>query len=168
MDQPRPPSAQSRASNRSVRKTLHELISPKEADLPFDHDFIFQREAVPPEQPILTELDSSIISDGGEIDIQRQVHPLKGASFSQVFPTFGFLGKKKSNVVYKQNLQKFLKKDPAKSQIHDREKNMHTELTKRLEILKANDRKYKKVINKIHNSDSDPLRELGPGISTYH
>ena len=27
---------------------------------------------------------------------------------------------------------------------------------------------FKKVIKKIHNKDEDPLRELGPGISTYH
>jgi hypothetical protein len=45
---------------------------------------------------------------------------------------------------------------------------LNDEITKRLEILKQNDRKYKKVIKKIHNKDTDPLRELGPGISTYH
>ena len=35
-------------------------------------------------------------------------------------------------------------------------------------MLKAFDRKFKQVINKLHKEDGDPLRELGPGISTYH
>jgi len=78
------------------------MISPSEKDLPFDHEFIFQREAEAPDYPFQTELDSSIISDGGEIDMQRQVHPLVSANLSQVFPSLGFLGKKnKSNVQYK-------------------------------------------------------------------
>ena len=63
-------------------------------------------------------------------------------------------------------MNKFLGKDPAKDQISPRK--LNDEITKRLEILKQNDRKYKKVIKKLHNTESDPLRELGPGISTYH
>lgn len=33
-------------------------------------------------------------------------------------------------------------------------------------MLKTFDKKYQKIIKKIH--DEDPLRELGPGIVTYH
>jgi hypothetical protein len=40
--------------------------------------------------------------------------------------------------------------------------------TRRIALLKEFDRKYKKVIKGIHNQEEDPLRELGPGISTYH
>ena len=30
------------------------------------------------------------------------------------------------------------------------------------------DKKYAKLIKKLHDAESDPLRQLGPGISTYH
>ena len=40
--------------------------------------------------------------------------------------------------------------------------------TRRLNTLKEFDRKYARLIKKIHNTDVDPLRQLGPGISTYH
>lgn len=40
--------------------------------------------------------------------------------------------------------------------------------TKRVALLKEFDKKYRKVIKRIHNKEEDPLRELGPGISTYH
>ena len=77
------------------------------------------------------------MSDGGEMDMQRQVHPLMSANISDVFPSLGFLGnsKNKSSVNYKHNLNKFLKQEPNKDQISPRKK-MDAELTKRLEILK--------------------------------
>jgi hypothetical protein len=70
--------------------------------------------------------------------MQRQVHPLVSANLSQVFPSLGIFGNKdkknRSNVQYKQNLNKFLGKDPAKDQISPRK--LNDEITKRLEILK--------------------------------
>ena len=38
--------------------------------------------------------------------------------------------------------------------------------TRKESLIKTFDRKYEKILKKIH--DEDPLKELGPGIVTYH
>ena len=40
--------------------------------------------------------------------------------------------------------------------------------TRRKIRLKSFDKKFKQIIKKIHDDDADPLRELGPGITSYH
>ena len=67
----------------------------------------------------------------------------------------------------------FLKEKPGKHEYEESEFDRDEigygpEGTKRETILRRFDKKYRKMISRIHNHEADPLRELGPGVATYH
>ena len=168
----RPPSQQSNGSNRSSRskaskgqnKTLKQIINP-------DSNGKRKTAIVDPENAV----NQSVVSS---MDMERQVHPLRtaGVSISNLFNWRRILGlsqpqQEEPNL----ELQKFLDGRPSQfmqMESHSpRRGDDEDELTidgstveydshrtRRLNTLKEFDRKYARLIKKIHNKEQDPLR----------
>lgn len=96
-------------------------------------------------------------------------------SITEVFPFLSTFVSSRNveDPEFERGMTRFLAEKPgihdlAESEFDREEVGYGPEGTKRETILRKFDKKYRKLISRVHNHESDPLRELGPGIATYH
>ena len=146
-------------------------------------------------QEVDNESDILSLEQDNYWELMDQLHPLRGAEMVDIFPVLGYFKNEEqktkeeieSEFFEQANLDRLSKLKPRSQQKADRGKSMRmsmkkqrtliekaielgTGTVKQLEDYTIKSRLVKnseKVLQNIHASD-DPLKELGPGISTYH